>query len=369
MSPFDPQHLTPTASLNRVRIADLPGLRVDPEVKGRTGYELVSLAALARLVRQHAAALQLDASLTDSALRQALEPCLTSRRATVRAAAEKVARRLGRNLGYLLLTLKRGDPVNRAARAEWDDAYWHHWGQIDCVWLGGGLVSGQLGPLIGRHALAVIREAEIGGYSVHLSPYASVLPLLGAARRAPAACQTALVFDLGSTSIKRARAIYQDGALMALHRLRPHSMGWEEIAQASDDPMQQAAQLFDRLVAIMADTWRTVNLGFTSPILACVAAYVQAGHPMAGQGGAYYQLRRMTPNVQRELAQRVSAKLGQTIDVSLFHDGTAAATVYAGMTNTAVIMVGTALGVGFPPPADNLRDMNTGLAVLGPDEL
>jgi hypothetical protein len=36
------------------------------------------------------------------------------------------------------------------------------------------------------------------------------------------------------------------------------------------------------------------------------------------------------------------------------HDGTAAAHIYAGSTNAAVIVMGTAMGLGFPPPADGL---------------
>lgn len=53
--PLDPAHLTPAASLNRVRIVDLPGLSLDPDVRGRTGYELLSTQALAAVIRPHAA--------------------------------------------------------------------------------------------------------------------------------------------------------------------------------------------------------------------------------------------------------------------------------------------------------------------------
>ena len=49
---------------------------------------------------------------------------------------------VGRRIGYLLLTLKRGGEANRQARPEWNDTYWQHWAGITHVWLGGGLVSG-----------------------------------------------------------------------------------------------------------------------------------------------------------------------------------------------------------------------------------
>ncbi len=48
MSPLDPQNLTPANSLNRVQVIDLPGVTIDSEVKGKTGYELVSVELMIR---------------------------------------------------------------------------------------------------------------------------------------------------------------------------------------------------------------------------------------------------------------------------------------------------------------------------------
>jgi hypothetical protein len=353
--------------MNRVRIVDLPGLVVDPEVKGQNGSQLVSAAVLAQLIRQYADRLQLGPTMEDHELRLALDGCLVCEDAAVRIAAETVGRRLGRNLGYILLTLKRGDAVNRAARTEWDDPYWSHWGKIDRAWLGGGLVSGRLGPVIGKHAQAVFEEAGIGHHAIQISPYGSALPMVGAARRAPPASETALVFDFGSTRIKCARAVYKNGEVTELRPLPSHPTGTARIEQASDDPVQQADQLLGHMVSVITGTWRAAGLSPASPILASVAAYVQDGHPLPAQHhGGYVQLRRITDNLQAELAQRVGAELGEAIDVSLVHDGTAAATTYAGVKNAAVITVGTALGVGFPPPVDGLMGLNAHLEILPP---
>jgi hypothetical protein len=364
-SPLDPRRLTPSVSLNRVRIVDLPGLVVDPEVKGQNSSQLVSAAVLAQLIRQYAGRLQLDPTMEDHELRLALDRCLVCEDATVRIAAEMVGQRLGRNMGYILLTLKRGDAVNRAARSEWDDSYWSHWGRIDQVWLGGGLVSGRLGPVIGRYAQAVFEEAGMGDYAIQVSPYGSALPMVGVARYAPPACETALVFDFGSTRIKCACAVYKDGEVTELRRLPSHPAGMARIGQASDGPLQQAEQLLGHMVSVITSTWRTAGLLPASPILAGVAAYVQDGHPLPAQHhGGYVQLRRITDNLQAELAQRVGAELGEAIDVSLVHDGTAAAATYAGVSNAAVITVGTALGVGFPPPPDGLMALSADLTIL-----
>ncbi len=366
--PLDPQHITPAISLNRVQLVNLPGLMVDPEVKGRTGFQLVSATALTQLVRPRIDDLQLDPNMDDYELRLALDDCFASQQAKVRAAAEAVGRRIGRNMGYILLMLKRGDAINRAARSEWDDSYWNHWAKIKRIWLGGGLVSGRLGPVIQQHVAAIIEEAGIDNYTAKISPYTSALPLVGAARYAPSNCKTALVFDFGNTMIKRALAVYKNNQLTKLRPLPSYPICWPKIEPASNDPAQQAARLFSHLVSLIIDAWhkaRKVGLLSSSPIIASMGAYIRDGHPSAAQGGGYTQLRRITNNLQIELAQRVSTLLNEAIEVLLIHDGTAAATSYAGEKNTAVIMMGTALGVGFPPPADDLLALAHSLRVKG----
>ena len=366
MSPLDPHHLTPSASLNRVCIIDLPGLSVDSQAQGKTGFQLVSAAALASLIRQHAATLALDANLDDHELRLRLNERLLSTEATIRVAAEVIGRRIGRNLGYVLLTLKRGDAVNRAARNDWDDSYWHHWSRIKQMWLGGGLVSGQLGPIIREHASAVFEEAGVKGLTIRISPYVSILPLVGAARYAPTGCDAALVFDFGTTMIKRAHAVYRHDELIELRCLPSHPTSWTEIEGSSNDPVQQATRLFAHMVSVIIGTQRSVGPPPLSPILASVAAYVKDGHPMLAQRGAYYQLPLITDNLQTAIAQRLGAQQGETAHVSLIHDGTAAAAAYAGAKHAAVVTMGTALGIGFPPQADSVRAMNADLAILTP---
>ena len=57
LNPFLP--MTGRASFNAVRIIDIPGADIDPEVRGRTVYELVSARALTLLIRERAVALGL----------------------------------------------------------------------------------------------------------------------------------------------------------------------------------------------------------------------------------------------------------------------------------------------------------------------
>jgi hypothetical protein len=367
MAPLDPHNLTPANSMNRVRVMDLPNLHIDDEVKGKTGYELISAAALAKLIRQYSDDLKLDPTRSDAELCQQFDACFSGQD-EVLAAAETIVQRLGRNLGTLLLTLKRGDAINREAREEWDDSYWEHWSTINQVYLGGGLVSGQLGKRIKPIALAIFEEAGLSDFKLEISKYGGNLPLVGAACRAVDEIEAAVVFDFGATLIKRGYALYNfRGQLEELRRFPPVPTEWERFAQAFPDPIDAAAAFFNHLITIMTDTWRQIRAADGAParvIRASIAAYIQDGQPIPPQGGPYTQLRHLTNNLQSELTLQLAHRLGAVMDLQLIHDGTAAATAYAGTDNAAVITIGTALGVGFPPPAKDLRPISRGFWVM-----
>ncbi len=358
--PFDPYHLTPSASLNRVRIVDLPGLDIDPEVSGKTGYELLSAQFLTGQIRQYVEQLKLPPELLSGDERRIpvlFNQCLVSGDASVRAAADAIARRLGRNLAYLLLTLKRGDPANRAARPDWDDTYWAHWTNVRRVWLGGGLVSGNLGRQIGVHIAGVFAGAGMPPYALAFDRHGAALPMVGAARYVPPGPDAALVLDFGGSFVKRACAGYEAGAFTQL-RLLPHLRAVRlEDEHRNADPPDQARGLLAFMASAIADTWEQVcaagvSLARTIPV--SLASYIAEGQPADRQGGAYTALRLITDNAQRSLSEAVSARLGVGVQVLLLHDGTAAASAKTGEQNAAVILLGTAMGVGFPPPGEGL---------------
>ena len=147
----------------------------------------------------------------------------------------------------------------------------------------------------------------------------------------------AYVFDFGQTVIKRGRAIYEQDVLRALERFSDVETGWGDVSNAADDPVAKVVWLLDRMIDVI-NTTRTAP----GPALISISAYVRDGQPIPAQRGAYVQIGRITDNMQDTLAERLGAP------VVLEHDGTAAATAHAGEQHTAVITIGTALGIGFP---------------------
>jgi hypothetical protein len=215
------------------------------------------------------------------------------------------------------------------------------------------LVTGRLGDYLWRHALEILQEAAVEGYTLEISPYAAHLSLLGTSRYAQPEDTIALVFDFGGTLIKRACAAYQNGALSQLHLFSPHATDWERFEREYSGAQERAEAFFERLVTIITQTW--VEAGqLVSRVLASIAAYIENGHPMPTQAGLYLEVSRITHNLQSELAARLSQWLNKRIEVKLAHDGTATGTAYAGQELTAVVLIGTAMGIGFPPDNSGL---------------
>lgn len=336
--PFDPLNLTPNSSLNRVRIMEAPGLPA--ELSGRLAYELLSRQFLLERIRENRAALDIPPDLPDDALFIELERCLVERN----PAAEVIAAQMGRNLGFLLLVLKRGDPANQAARSEWDGSHWAQWGVIQHVILGGGVVAGRLG----QKMLETTRPMLNGMVSVEISLYAASLPLIGAARQVESGASHALVFDFGGTRLKAALATYSGDTLIALEKYA---------SSPTDTTMTHAPDLLNHLADFVARTWKESRRFKKSPqLIVSLSSYLENGQPVAQ--GYYGCLRDLGEKVSDLLAEAIHQRTQVRHRIKFLHDGSAAAAVYAGSPHTAVIMMGTALGVGFALPDKNLRPVS-----------
>ncbi len=351
--PITPPHV----SVNRVRIVDLPGLPVDDEVRGQRADHLLSSRAVMRYARERAEALQLPAAYARDTIQTRLElprlvdACLSSPYEPARAAAQAIGQRLGRNLGHILLTLHRGDAANRAARPDWTAQDWERWAGIERVWLGGGLVSGRLGELIVGHARAFLAEAGYEGQpQVALTTCPGAVTLLGAGRYLPATMRHAACLDFGHTLVKRACLGFENGGLTRLHRYPPlmTDLDWLD-APRTPNPTT-GRWVLEYMVDVIAQTLDECQADGFSPgaeLMLSVAAYVQGGRLLGN--GLYANLSTLADDTRPLLAEAVRARTGRHVQVHLIHDGTAACAIHAGEPDAAVILVGTALGIGFPP--------------------
>ncbi len=361
-----------SASINRIRIVGLGAITLDAAVHGEQAYHLLSVPALIRYALERAEALGLpsgygemppESPIVRREVPRWVVRALESPDPRRREAAQEIARRLGRNLGYILLTLKRGDRINRLARPDWGPDEWQQWAGVRTVWLGGGILSGQLGSLLLQHARALLRGVGYGDViHVYLLSVPAVMGLLGAARYLPVGQGQALCLDFGQTSVKRAVVTCVDGRLAALHTFPslPVPWGWTNTPHAGDALDPQDVLAFT--VETLCGTYRMARrAGFqpSSEVVASVAAYVRGGR-LEGHG-MYARMTRIASDVRGLVAERAICDGWRPRPVRFIHDGTAAAALLAGQRASAVILVGTALGVGFPPASA------TGLRLLAPD--
>lgn len=333
-------------SLNRLRIIDLPGFAPVEPYRNQTGYSLLSKRALRQLISEN----RIDLKLEPVAPLDRIDACFESDDLIVRQTAVAIAEEYGRRLGFVLLTLKRGDAINRAARSEWDERHWALWATVDVVWLGGGLVAGRVGKIAAQTAQGFLHAAGYPAYRVRRVKNATHLPLYGLAYLAPAQTQAMIVADFGHTAVKRGLAIFEKGKLVTLDLL-PSVVINHSSSQAAQLSETAVATFADWIVGVLADTWQACGSEerpLSSTIGVSMACYMHNGQPPIPEMGLYGRLQLLSDNVQTFLGDRLSARLAQPMQLRFMHDGSAAALTLPKTEGTVVLMLGTAVGNAFP---------------------
>ncbi|MDQ3640025.1 MAG: hypothetical protein M3450_00820 [Actinomycetota bacterium] len=323
---FDPQRLTGEASLQRVVIASLPGGPTD--IAGRPAAEVCSRDALAGLM--------LDTpglpAPQPGRLADQLGELRSSAEDTVRELAGGVLRAYGVRLGALLATLMNPDTPAQQGGTPVRRAYLEHWLGIERVWLGGGLLVGHGAGDVLAGAQQLLSCAGIV-LDVRIGRSPAVLPLLGAARVLDRHDGRALVADAGHSSIKAAVASVVGGALAALELLPPTPAPLSE----RRDSVEAA------LVTALVNHADAVDRTGHGRVVVSVASYLDDGAPVDDDRSIYGGI---TPDRVRDL---VAAATGDDMLVEFVHDGSASALGIADPRPSAVVTVGTWLGIGFTP--------------------
>ncbi len=332
--PLDPYHLTPSAGINRIKLISVPNL--PEEWKGKSAYQIMGRESLVERI-----------IVCFPELAELIDPIpafCEHYLAQNNPLAESLANEMGRALGYLLLTIKLGERANGETRPEWDDTYWAHWAGIQQIIFGGGLMASLLGTYMIRQATHMLQ----GLIALRIAPYPTVLPLIGISRMA----EPLYVFDFGGTNVKRAHPVYEDGVLIRL----------EQLPSIQVPKFDEANDLFAFMASTVASTIPkthetrqevTIHISLANYVNGCQLA---PDHP-------YGRLKVLGEDTCQLLSEAICQQIGRTVQVVLAHDGTSAAKVFAGEQNTAVITVGTALGIGFPPPVSDLRKIGEQFAV------
>lgn len=241
-------------------------------------------------------------------------------------------------LERLVGTLVEPTPEDRAARPDWQEEDWARWAQVERIVLCGGVLAGGRGDLV-RSRFRAPGQLGLPPVAVEVETDPVTAALRGLTLAPPVEAPT-LVLDLGHTAVKAAVAT-GPGELGPAVGVRVPWTPFE--LDTWPDPgtllalVRQAAGHVLTEAALPADG---------RPVAARVAigSYVVDGR--LDDDPTWGTLRRDLAG--RSAAELLSGELGLPVRL-LVNDGQAAALGRAGERHTAVISIGTSLGVGFPP--------------------
>lgn len=239
-------------------------------------------------------------------------------------------------LERLVGTLVGPTPEDRAARPDWGEQDWARWAQVERIVLCGGVLAGGRGDLV-RSRFRAAGQLDLPPVAVEVETDPAIAALRGLTAR-PSVEAPTLVLDLGHTAVKAAVAT------------GPGQLGPVTGVRVPWTPFE-------------LDTWPDPATLLTLVRQAAEHAVAEAalptdGHPVDARVaiGNYVVDGRLDDDPTwgtlgrpgRTAGELLSEELALPVQL-LINDGQAAALWRAGQSHTAVISIGTSLGVGFPP--------------------
>jgi hypothetical protein len=331
---FDPQRLTTDASINRLVVAELPG--VPARLAGRPALAILSADAVAALAAEHGVPVRREA------IADHLGAAMGAADPVTRAAAKAVTAEVGLRLACLLSTLRHPATASTQGRNPWRRAYLRHWTTVNDVNLAGGLLAGDVGPAVVDETNAALVRLGVRSRTA-LMPWPACAGLVGAARRLAVGAGDVIAVDLGGSGVRK-------GLLRVLPReaVELTCLGRAPVPfDPSDQPSGEALEaLLAGVLASAAGDARRLGAGVRG-IAVSVACYVDPDRRCARRG-VYANLPDLGDDAWRA---RLRTLFGRPVELGVVHDGTAAAASVPGpgARPGATLVLGTALAVGFPP--------------------
>jgi hypothetical protein len=336
---FDPRELTGDASVNRLVIAALAG--VPAALVGRRAHDVLSADAVTALCADSGVVVSRD-SVADG-----LGARLRSPDAGVRRAAGAAVAEVGLRLACVLATLREPGTALAQGWNPWRRAYLRHWASVEEVHLAGGLLCGDVGPaVVGAAGAALARLGVPTRTALH--PMPAWAGLTGAALLAGAGAGAVLGVDVGGSRAKTALVRASAAETVELVPFPPRRVPFGPLERVPTD-------VLDGFLAEVLSTAAGSARGLGADVRAvaiAVACYLRDGRP-SSEHGIYANL----PDLRGQAwSGRLEALFGPGVAVSVVHDGTAAAAAPtpAGR-RSATLVLGSSVGVGFPPPGRERR--------------
>ena len=226
---------------------------------------------------------------------QYLTECLKSYYFSVKKTANSIVKLFGERLAVILLTLKKGEKVNRISRKDWNDTHWEYWNSLKNVILVGGLSSSELGKRLKYYVEEVFKESNEDCYNIILSEDSANVGIRGCLTyiKKPEKKKLYLIFDCGQTLIKRSLVRIDEKGIknvIKLDKVLSKHTGWN--FQDIKKEKSEAEALNSYILSVIIVTMRGVKGGASSignNIVISIANYVRNG--LFADRGGYGKLR------------------------------------------------------------------------------
>lgn len=339
------------ASINKIVIEKLP-FQIDEELAGKTAMDIFSTRQLVEEIKRNADSLCICMEMTEEKdLPRFLADCFHSEKKSISDTAEGIARKFGRRLALILMTIKKGEEENRKMRKDWTDAHWDYWAGIQTIILSGGLASGEIGRKLKYYYEETLREFHQDGYQIILGKDSAHAALYGCASHLlEENADGFVVLDYGQSFVKRSFLTRKNGKvekITVFEKMRSEHVDW--IVEDPALEILEAENLSEYMLNVLINTVKHVESHqkrVGNQFILSIANYVRNG-TFAYRGG-YGKLSLYKKNYGEYFEAELGKRLGRQVHVFFLHDGTAMAEGYPGYPDSVCVSLGTAFGVGFP---------------------
>lgn len=349
--------LTPNASINKVIIEKMPTDKVKQDLQGKAALDIFSTELFIEEIKKNSQALKIElANIEEKLLPQYFNECLEDEDLLIKSKAEEIIKMFGERLAVILLTLKKGEKINRLKRKDWDDNHWEYWKSIRNIILVGGLSSSKIGEKLKFYVEKIFKDSDEEGYKIILNEDPANSGIKGCASYIQREKEEKLylIFDCGHTFIKRSLVRMQEKEVKEIIKLdKVLSKHVECEFESFEKEKIKAEELHEYLTDSIINTIKYASaqsLIIGNNIAISVANYVKNG--LFANRGGYGKLRLIASNYEEYLSDAIYKKLGVRFKISLIHDGTAMAAAFSKYEKSVCISLGTSFGVGFPIDAN-----------------
>lgn len=349
--------LSSNASINRIIINKSP----IKELNGKAVSEIFSLNYLLSLIKHNSSLLEIDYdNLSISEILNLYDSCLTNEDKNIRKIAIKITEKLGENLGYILYTLKKGI-LYYNNESNWNKEHWEYWNFIENIFIAGGLANFKFSKIMLSCTKNILTKNNIK-CNLAISMYPNILPLIGASIHINSKNKKALAFDFGQSSVKRCLAYYVNNELSNIKLIQPIQNEYKY--NKNIDDISNAYKLNRFIINSIIDTFKqnyNSHMDFKNTIAISIANYVNDGK--LSERGTYGILTLIDDNYEEYISKELSKILNQEMRVIFIHDGTSSASVYNEVPKTALLTLGTAIGVGFADQNKSFSKLSNNLLI------